>query len=532
MTTIPSGAVKFSDIQTVMGGANPIKFSEYYADATEGYATGVSGIPNKNTQIKVSHFQGKSKGITPPGTNVYTTVGAASWTVPSGINRVDVLIVAGGGGGGYAGDRTAGGGGGGGVIYKTNETVTPGTNISITVGDGGASQANGGNSVFGSWTAIGGGAGATSRYGSGYDGGSGGGGCHTSGTTGGSGTSGQGNNGGGAGYDSGSPTGQFTGSGGGGAGGVGSAGSSTQGGNGGSSISWTVNGVAYSVGGGGGGSAQALGGQSVLAGAGGTNAGNGAKSTTETGARTGGSGTANRGGGGGGGASGGDGGSGGSGIVVVKYYTAAPSTKIYIFAEDYNTKLTTLKTNIETIASSIGVSVSVSVTAAGATGASTVLSYDSTVDVLVYWNYEQTPSGRGTAIQSYLDNGKGVVMCVYGHTSYSSPFNVGLSTTYQITNSASYSSFRGGVYPQTNPTSHPILNGVTSVTTDYYNTNFASINSATVIGSGPGGGLVMYKDYGTIRRVDINTFYDNGESTTYERTRLLLNACLWAAKKT
>jgi hypothetical protein len=61
MTTIPSGAVKFSDLQSVLGGTNPIKFSEYYANATEGYATGVSGIPNKNALIRMSVFRGKSK---------------------------------------------------------------------------------------------------------------------------------------------------------------------------------------------------------------------------------------------------------------------------------------------------------------------------------------------------------------------------------------------------------------------------------------------------------------------------------------
>jgi hypothetical protein len=61
MSTIPSGAVKFSDIQSVLGGTNPIKFSEYYANATEGYATGVSGIPNKNALIRMSVFRGKSK---------------------------------------------------------------------------------------------------------------------------------------------------------------------------------------------------------------------------------------------------------------------------------------------------------------------------------------------------------------------------------------------------------------------------------------------------------------------------------------
>lgn len=61
MSNIPIGAVKFSEIQSVLGGVNPIKFSEYYADASEGHSTGVSGIPNRNSPIKVSQFRGKSK---------------------------------------------------------------------------------------------------------------------------------------------------------------------------------------------------------------------------------------------------------------------------------------------------------------------------------------------------------------------------------------------------------------------------------------------------------------------------------------
>ncbi len=81
------------------------------------------------------------------------------------LSEVEVLIVAGGGGGG----RYGGGGGGGGVIYKTSYPVTPGTPITVTVGNGGAGHpgdsqtggtgGNGQNSVFGNLTAIGGGGG-------------------------------------------------------------------------------------------------------------------------------------------------------------------------------------------------------------------------------------------------------------------------------------------------------------------------------------------------------------------------------------
>lgn len=63
MTTIPTGTVKFSDIQTALGGTNPIKFSEYYKDATEGYSSGIDGIPNRFSAIKVSNFRGKRRGL-------------------------------------------------------------------------------------------------------------------------------------------------------------------------------------------------------------------------------------------------------------------------------------------------------------------------------------------------------------------------------------------------------------------------------------------------------------------------------------
>jgi len=80
------------------------------------------------------------------------------------LTAVEVLVVAGGGGG-----STAGGGGGGGVLYSSAVSITPGSAITATVGDGGAgtvrsdqgapTNTSGGNSVFGALTAIGGGRG-------------------------------------------------------------------------------------------------------------------------------------------------------------------------------------------------------------------------------------------------------------------------------------------------------------------------------------------------------------------------------------
>ena len=235
--------------------------------------------------------------------HTFTSGGAITFTTGG---TVEVLVVAGGGGG--RGDRGAGGGAGG-LIYQPSFTVAPQT-YSVTVGAGGAggvgvgayAGVNGGNSIFSSLTAVGGGYGG--RYGesNGSSGGSGGGGA-------GSGTSGQGNAGG-------SGNGSAPG-GGGGAGAVGqTAPNATTGGNGGVGLAYSISGSSvYYAGGGGAGRGMDTGTSRGLGGLGGGGDGGNA------GGAAGSPGAANTGGGGGGGANipQGDGGTGGSGIVIIRY---------------------------------------------------------------------------------------------------------------------------------------------------------------------------------------------------------------------
>jgi hypothetical protein len=118
--------------------------------------------------------------IKAPVISTFSTVGSTSWIAPSGINTVELLVVAGGGGAGY---DVGGGGGAGGLCYGSSYPVVPGTSYSITVGSGGVSGNNSGikgssgsNSSFGSVTAFGGGGGGSySGNGAGISGGSGGG---------------------------------------------------------------------------------------------------------------------------------------------------------------------------------------------------------------------------------------------------------------------------------------------------------------------------------------------------------------------
>jgi uncharacterized repeat protein (TIGR02543 family) len=267
-----------------------------------------------------------------------------SWTRPTGVGTIDLLVVAGGGGGG---SRHAGGGGAGGLLQEQNLSVTA-SSLSISVGAGGAGGAassalgsdgsNGANSsVSGSGltarTAIGGGAGGHSSVGSVGGSGGGGGCCQGAGSAG---TTGQGNAGS-AGVTGSTPYGYWLGGAGGGAGAAATAanGSTRVAGLGGvgASVSWiptTVrsslgvgvesSGASYFAGGGGGGTAEFGTGGSGGVGGGGAGA-------TYQGNPVGG--ISNSGGGGGGGGMYSNnsvvaGGAGGSGVVVLRYAKAMP----------------------------------------------------------------------------------------------------------------------------------------------------------------------------------------------------------------
>ena len=272
--------------------------------------------------------------IEPPTITSYTSVGSGTFSVPTGLTSVDVLVVAGGGpgGGGTTGAGSGAGGGAGGLIYRPAFPVTPGGSVSYTVGNGGVANTSypptaqpdtrggdGDNSTFGSLTAIGGGTGGggTSSAAGGRNGGSGGGAGPApninspigqgvqSQQPGDSGTYGFGNPGGPGG-------GTATGGTGGGAGATG--GDYSQSGGIGKQYDISGSQVYYA---GGGGSGQWVSNGGTAGGQGGGGAGGPGSGTTAT------SGTANRGGGGGGGGENpapvGYAGSGGSGIIIVKY---------------------------------------------------------------------------------------------------------------------------------------------------------------------------------------------------------------------
>ena len=289
-----------------------------------------------------------SIAVQAPQSQSFTSSG--TFSVPSGVTTVDVLVVAGGASGGGA-PQAGGGGGAGGLVYRPGFTVSPGSTVTVTVGAGGASAvANdpsqpsaarkgqaGQDSVFGTLTAKGGGGGGTHHAGQpdapGNPGGSGGGGGARGGAPGGSATqptqSGESGNygfgfAGGSSKPESSPSLDAAG-GGGGAGGAGGNGQNDPGrsGDGGVGKAYTIaDGTTsvYYAGGGAGGIDYCGPGARNGAGAGGQGGGGAVGHNPDN---AGGQGTANRGGGGGGIGAGGGGnhgsGAGGKGIVIVRY---------------------------------------------------------------------------------------------------------------------------------------------------------------------------------------------------------------------
>jgi hypothetical protein len=137
------------------------------ADAVGSNTTSTFTIRAKDVNSNTSDRQ-YTLTIQAPSFQTFTSSG--TFSVPSGVTSVDVLVVAGGGGGGYEG----GGGGAGGLIFRPGFTVTPGGTVTVTVGDGGTGSpgpvgqngigTNGQDSVFGTLTAKGGGYGGTKNH--------------------------------------------------------------------------------------------------------------------------------------------------------------------------------------------------------------------------------------------------------------------------------------------------------------------------------------------------------------------------------
>lgn len=309
----------FGSTNTLTGVWQPAPYTGSYG--TNGFYLPFTdnSVPTTTSNVGIGKdFSGNgnywtSNNISVYGGTVQSFTSSTTWTAPAGVTSVNYLVVAGGGGGGSAATGVSmGGGGGAGGLLQGKLTVVPGTTYTVTVGAGGASTTNGGDSTFGSITATGGGAGAggISSPVLAQNGGSGGGGFGYSGNQKGSGIAGQG-------FDGGSAGNVDVAGGGGGSSGVGgSAPTGTVAGSGGPGTVVSITGSAVTYAGGGGGGAY-LG---QTAGAGGSGGGGAGGSNAD------GSNATGYGSGGGGAGQYGNthvGGAGSAGIVIIAYGSSA-----------------------------------------------------------------------------------------------------------------------------------------------------------------------------------------------------------------
>jgi hypothetical protein len=104
----------------------------------------------------------KLPALTPGTSRIAVFSSSGQWTVPNFTTGVKVRCWGGGGGGGAGGGTAGAGGAGGGYAEAYLSGLTPGTQVSITVGAGGSPGAQGGSSGFGTYVSATGGAGGGS----------------------------------------------------------------------------------------------------------------------------------------------------------------------------------------------------------------------------------------------------------------------------------------------------------------------------------------------------------------------------------
>ncbi|MBX5454331.1 MAG: hypothetical protein K6U10_10380 [Acidobacteriia bacterium] len=100
--------------------------------------------------------------LTPGTSRMVAFSSSGQWTVPNFTTSVKVRCWGGGGGGGAGGGTAGAGGAGAGYAEAYLSGLTPGTQVSITVGAGGSPGAQGGSSGFGTYVSATGGAGGGS----------------------------------------------------------------------------------------------------------------------------------------------------------------------------------------------------------------------------------------------------------------------------------------------------------------------------------------------------------------------------------
>jgi len=81
-----SGSISFNDIQTELGGSNPISLNEYYSDNSSKYSYTLTAIPKTGNPISISHFRGVSK-VSVPAETTYSAGRSVYVSEQNGITK-------------------------------------------------------------------------------------------------------------------------------------------------------------------------------------------------------------------------------------------------------------------------------------------------------------------------------------------------------------------------------------------------------------------------------------------------------------
>lgn len=171
------GSAALRDVGTGVG--NLVLFENFGEPAGDNYANQTQAEAGTRSDLVMSPLRTAQAiaALVGSGSDMTRAVfnSSGTWTVPSGITTAYIILIGGGGGGGgHQGTSGAGGGGGAGAYALAFITgITPGSNVSITVGSGGnggginGGGGNGGTSSYGSILSAGGGRGGTASTGAG-----------------------------------------------------------------------------------------------------------------------------------------------------------------------------------------------------------------------------------------------------------------------------------------------------------------------------------------------------------------------------
>lgn len=150
---VPVSTTDFNSSFYTTQSAGTLGSDSLYSDggsafALEGTLTVTAGtIPSTFDPTNINAVANRTLAFRLGNITNFTYTSSGTWTAPAGVTSILVQCW-GGGGGGRNGNGAGGRGGGGGAYSEKIVSVTPGNSYTVTVGNGGGANTDGGDSWF------------------------------------------------------------------------------------------------------------------------------------------------------------------------------------------------------------------------------------------------------------------------------------------------------------------------------------------------------------------------------------------------